>query len=147
MLKGHARAVGVAWAVLALLPLSALAQETGENPDVPPSQQVSATPDQPPARADDKPNPNPLEDARDRVYYPGDTERFKPLVLKLGGNVLLDQKAIWTSPFHMRRDDIKWWVGFGAATAALIATDKNDAVHPTLSTVSWSNHASNIGTA
>src|SRR5229473_4185188 len=53
--------------------------------------------------------PNPLQDPRDRVYYPGDTERFKPLMEKLGGNVLLDQKAIWTSPFRMHKEDIKWW--------------------------------------
>src|ERR1700730_14272327 len=67
--------------------------------------------------------PNPLEDARDRIYYPGDTERAKPLLWKLGGNILLDQKQIWTSPFHMHASDAKWWIGFGAITAALIATD------------------------
>ena len=43
---------------------------------------------------------NPFQDPRDRIYYPGDTERFKPLMYKLGGNILLDQKEIWTSPFH-----------------------------------------------
>src|ERR1700682_3244665 len=66
---------------------------------------------------------NPLQDARDRVYYPGDTERVKPLARKLVGNVLLDQKDIWTSPFHMHKSAAKWWLGFGALTAALIATD------------------------
>ena len=35
-----------------------------------------------------------------------------------------DQKAIWTSPFHTAKKDIKWWVIFGTATGALIATDK-----------------------
>jgi membrane-associated phospholipid phosphatase len=43
---------------------------------------------------------------------------------KLLGNVVRDQKAIWTSPFHMKRSDVKWWALFGGATAALIATDK-----------------------
>src|SRR5207249_3080194 len=62
-------------------------------------------------------------DARDRIFYPGDTERIKPLATKLFLNTLLDQKEIWTSPFHMRRSDIKWWVGIGGVTAALIATD------------------------
>lgn len=38
--------------------------------------------------------------------------------------VLQDQKAIWTSPFHTAKKDIKWWVIFGAAAGALIATDK-----------------------
>jgi membrane-associated phospholipid phosphatase len=38
--------------------------------------------------------------------------------------VLRDQKAIWTSPFHSRKSHIKYWAIFGAATGALIATDK-----------------------
>lgn len=92
--------------------------------------------------------PNPLEDPRDRIYYPGDTERFKPLITKLGGNVLLDQKQIWTSPFHMHKKDAKWWIGFGAVTAALVATD-----HHTIKTfenspgqITWGGRVSDIGT-
>jgi membrane-associated phospholipid phosphatase len=38
--------------------------------------------------------------------------------------VLHDQKAIWTSPVHTAKSDIKWWLIFGGATGALIATDK-----------------------
>src|SRR5712692_2681108 len=38
-------------------------------------------------------------------------------------NVILDQKKIWTSPFRMTRANAKWWLIFGGATAALIATD------------------------
>lgn len=67
--------------------------------------------------------PNPLSDRRDRIFYPGDTERLKPLMVKLGANILLDQKEIWTSPFRMNRQNAVWWAGFGAATGALIATD------------------------
>jgi hypothetical protein len=37
--------------------------------------------------------------------------------------ILDDQKAIWTSPFHTHKSDIKWWAIFGGATAALVATD------------------------
>lgn len=91
--------------------------------------------------------PNPLEDPRDRIYYPGDTESFKPLFTKLGGNVLLDQKEVWTSPFHMRKKDAKWWIGFGAVTAALVATD-----HHTINTfenspgqITWAGRVSDIG--
>ena len=62
-------------------------------------------------------------DVRDPVWYPGDTERLKPLVHKLAANIWLDQKDIWTSPFHMKKSDAKWWLGFGAVTGALIATD------------------------
>src|SRR5262249_47866113 len=38
--------------------------------------------------------------------------------------IAADQKAIWTSPFHTAKSDIKWWAIFGVATGALIATDK-----------------------
>jgi membrane-associated phospholipid phosphatase len=93
--------------------------------------------------------PNPLEDARDRIYYPGDTERAKPLLWKLGGNILLDQKEIWTSPFHMHASDAKWWIGFGAATAALIATDHttSTALENSKGQVTWGNNISKIGAA
>ncbi|HWR53456.1 MAG TPA: phosphatase PAP2 family protein [Bryobacteraceae bacterium] len=38
-------------------------------------------------------------------------------------NLLEDQKAIWTSPFRMSKQDAKWWVLFGGATAGFIAGD------------------------
>lgn len=92
-------------------------------------------------------HPNPLEDARDRIYYPGDTERAKPLLWKLGGNILLDQKEIWTSPFHMHASDAKWWIGFGVATAALIATDHETSTvfENSKGQVTWGNNISKIG--
>lgn len=43
---------------------------------------------------------------------------------RMGRYTLMDQKAIWTSPFHTSKRDTKWWVIFGGATGALIATDK-----------------------
>jgi membrane-associated phospholipid phosphatase len=43
---------------------------------------------------------------------------------RLVRNVYQDQKGIWLSPFRARREDAKWWVLFGSATGALIATDK-----------------------
>jgi len=39
--------------------------------------------------------------------------------------VAVDQKKIWTSPFHTSKADIKWWAIFGGATAGLIAADKH----------------------
>jgi membrane-associated phospholipid phosphatase len=91
----------------------------------------------------------PTEDSRDRVYYPGDTEPAKPLARKLVGNVLLDQKDIWTSPFHMHKSDAKWWLGFGAVTAALIATDRHTStlLENSKGQVAWGNGLSNIGAA
>lgn len=94
-------------------------------------------------------HPNPIQDPRDRIYYPGDTERAKPLVRKLAGNILLDQKQIWTSPFHMHSGDAKWWIAFGAATAALIATDHrtSTALENSAGQVSIANDLSRIGTS
>ena len=42
---------------------------------------------------------------------------------RMPGYVVDDQKAIWTSPAHTAKSDIKWWAIFGGTTAALIATD------------------------
>lgn len=39
-------------------------------------------------------------------------------------NVLRDQKAIWTAPFHLNRQDTKWMVPFGIGSMALITTDR-----------------------
>jgi hypothetical protein len=46
---------------------------------------------------------HPSLDRRDRIFYPGDTERPKPLLRKLFLNIVLDQKDIFTSPFHANR--------------------------------------------
>jgi len=40
-------------------------------------------------------------------------------------NVLRDQKAIWTSPFHLRGRDACWLAPLGLGTATLIATDQS----------------------
>lgn len=50
------------------------------------------------------------------------TGYFHPF-LRMPKYILQDQKAIWTSPFHTAKSDIKYWAIFGAATGALIATD------------------------
>lgn len=42
-------------------------------------------------------------------------------------NVLRDQKAIWTSPIHIRGGDLHWLVPSVAATSALIITDERTA--------------------
>jgi membrane-associated phospholipid phosphatase len=38
--------------------------------------------------------------------------------------ILQDEKAIWTSPFHTSKADVKWWAIFGGTTAVLIASDR-----------------------
>jgi membrane-associated phospholipid phosphatase len=61
--------------------------------------------------------------SREEACYSTETEPLKPLGKKFVRNVWLDQKDIWTSPFRMKRSDAKWWLLFGTATGALIATD------------------------
>jgi membrane-associated phospholipid phosphatase len=39
-------------------------------------------------------------------------------------NILRDQRAIWTSPFHLGREDAKWLAPLGLSTLALAATDQ-----------------------
>lgn len=52
------------------------------------------------------------------------TEPPRDSAKELVKNIVLDQKQIWTSPFRMTRQNAKWWLIFGAATGALIATDR-----------------------
>jgi membrane-associated phospholipid phosphatase len=65
------------------------------------------------------------DDNRDKILFASETERPAALGKKLARNIWIDQKEIWTSPFHMHESDAKWWLIFGGATAALIATDRN----------------------
>jgi membrane-associated phospholipid phosphatase len=64
-------------------------------------------------------------------------------------NVLADQKAIWTSPFHTSQQDAKWWALFGSATAGLLATDKwtSKALPNTSDQIAVSRWTSRIGAA
>ena len=39
-------------------------------------------------------------------------------------NVTRDQKAIWLSPFHLKRGDLKWLAPLAATTTVLIITDR-----------------------
>src|SRR5437763_1021187 len=60
----------------------------------------------------------------DQVVRPVETARTPSTVRKIMTNFLHDQKAIWTSPAHIDKDNVKWWVLFGAGTAALVGTDR-----------------------
>jgi membrane-associated phospholipid phosphatase len=51
------------------------------------------------------------------------TEALRPFAKKFAKNILQDQKAIWTSPFHMTRKDAQWWLTFAAITGVALATD------------------------
>jgi membrane-associated phospholipid phosphatase len=62
-------------------------------------------------------------------------------------DILRDQKQLWTSPFRMKGRDVKWWLIFGAATGALIATDHRSAqVLPnTADQIAYSRGISRVG--
>ena len=40
-------------------------------------------------------------------------------------DIAIDQKTVWTAPAHVHKSDLKWILPLGAATAALIATDRH----------------------
>jgi hypothetical protein len=42
-------------------------------------------------------------------------------------NILRDERAIWTSPFHIGRGDAKWVAPLGLSTALFLATDRRSA--------------------
>jgi hypothetical protein len=41
-----------------------------------------------------------------------------------GKHLVRDEKAIWSSPFHLKRDDAHWLVPLAATTAGLIIADR-----------------------
>ena len=84
---------------------------------------------------------------REQACYSTETEPLKPLGKKFFKNILLDQKAIWTSPFRMKRSDAKWWVLVGAATGVLVATDHwtSQQLPNTKDQVRFSGQVSNAG--
>jgi membrane-associated phospholipid phosphatase len=60
-----------------------------------------------------------------------------------------DQKAMWTSPFHLRPIDAEWLVPMGIATGSMLATDTERSKHlsNSPSRLSNSNTFSNYGIA
>ena len=108
-----------------------------------PSPQTEST-----TRASSSPaKPSLPRDRRDRIFYPGDTERLKPLGRKLTLNILLDQEEIFTSPFHMNRHNVWSWLLSGATTGGLIAVDHHiaDSFANSRGQLRWAGRISNIG--
>jgi len=114
-------------------------QTVVESPDLPGSTPLASPQD---SQTDSAPT-----DARDRIFYPGDTERLKPLGRKLLLNILLDQKDFFTSPFRMNRDNAKWWLLSGVVTAGLIAADHRiaNSFENSNGQIKWGGRISQIG--
>ena len=66
-----------------------------------------------------------------------------PLLKNMAG----DQKAIWSSPFHLRLRDANWLVPLGGLAAALFATDSATSRHLSDSRINESRTFSNMGAA
>ncbi len=115
-------------------------QASSSSPQI--QSQDSASPEEP-----SQVHPSPILDPRDRIFYPGDTERIKPLARKLFLNIVLDQKEIFTSPFHINRQNAKWWLLSAATTAGLIAADRHiaNSFENSHGQVRWGGRISNIG--
>ncbi len=60
-------------------------------------------------------------------------------------NLFSDQKAIWTSPFHLRTRDENWIVPFGLGTLGLVASDNSIMRRYGSAPLSHSNSFSNYG--
>src|SRR6267143_1892855 len=58
-----------------------------------------------------------------------------------------DQKAIWTSPFHLHIQDKKWLLPLGVGTLGLVASDQNIMRHFGNSPMAHSSSFSNYGLA
>jgi PAP2 superfamily protein len=86
-------------------------------------------------------------DKRDQIFYPGDTERLKPLGRKLALNIVLDQKEILTSPFHINRRTAPMWLLSAGTIAGLIAADRHiaDAFENSRGQTRWGERISTIG--
>jgi membrane-associated phospholipid phosphatase len=87
------------------------------------------------------------EDRRDPIFYPGDTENPKPLLRKLALNIVLDEKDIFTSPFHVNRHNSLEWLVPIAITGGLIVGDRRIAgtLENSRGQVAWGGRISNIG--
>ena len=95
----------------------------------PASEPAPANQDKPPAntagRSRDRSvlKPKPGSEAIKPKDYSDATGYWHPFA-RMGKYTLIDQKSIWTSPFHTSKKDAKWWLIFGGATGGLIAADK-----------------------
>ncbi|MDT5295356.1 MAG: hypothetical protein QOJ76_2236 [Acidobacteriota bacterium] len=67
-----------------------------------------------------QPTPSQVQPARSQVPA-------RSLEHHFFGNILRDQRAIWTSPFHAGHGDAKWLAPLGLSAAVLFATDRRTA--------------------
>jgi hypothetical protein len=129
-----------------ILPILALACGVafGQSELPPPDQGQTGQEQKPDSTVDVKPGP-PVIKQKD-IW--NETGFFHPFV-RMPKYILQDQKAIWTSPFHTAKKDVKYWAVFALATVTFVAADRHIASNlPNSSAqVSVSNWISRIGSA
>jgi hypothetical protein len=146
--------VGVAVIAIAIWSTAAVKGQTPLSPDA--GQIHSSTPAPSPASS---PSPSPTStpvpapvSSASPAPSPSPTPSLEREFVK---NVVKDQKAIWTSPFHLHREDAKWMIPMGVGLMALFTTDRmtGDAIaksHGQLTTsriVSYGGAIYGVGTA
>jgi membrane-associated phospholipid phosphatase len=94
-------------------------------------------------------NTGSTNDSSAPVPQPDPREQDNTLGKHVFKNFAEDQKAIWTSPRHVRLVDAEWLVPLGGAAAAMFATDTEVSKHlsNSPSRISSSNSLSNYGIA
>ncbi len=109
-----------------------------EAQETPPPQQT---------QADNQTPAPPAVQNPEQIIRPSETESPPSTARKIVKNIWSDQKAMWTSPFHTKPEDRKWWGIFGVGTAALIAGDRHisNSIGYGTTQVSFSKNISRIG--
>jgi capsule assembly protein Wzi/PAP2 superfamily protein len=77
----------------------------------------------------------------------GSTDHENSLGLRFIEHLARDQRAIWTSPAHLRMVDADWLIPFGMVTGTMLATDSKYSKHlsNSPSRLKTSNNLSNYG--
>lgn len=85
-------------------------------------------------------------DSEARILNPP-SDTFDNTVARAPANFLADQRAIWTSPAHLRFSDATWLVPIGGLAAGLFATDSDVSRHLNTapSTINRYKEVSNYG--
>jgi hypothetical protein len=126
--------------LLALNSATAFCQDATNEQNPPESQAAQKTDEQQGTQT-----PPPQDPAQ--IVRPSETASTPSTGRKILTNFWSDQKAMWTSPFHMKPEDRKWWALFGGTTATLIATDRklSESLPNTSGQISFSKNVSRIG--
>src|SRR5439155_8919512 len=136
--------LAVAWSFPAVAQDKEQAPQTEQTPQVEQTQQG-----EPVAIAQDTESQNVTPAQRIHKENPPEPERHGTRLHweDIPKNVLHDEKAIFTSPFHINRENAKYWAVLGGATAVLIGFDQkiSDTLPQTTSVTRPSKWTSRIG--